>query len=124
MSIGHSSSAYSLPGGEPERERQRGGDDDELPPPEVDPAEQVAEHPRLAEPLEGVVDPHEDRVPDEGEDHGVGVERAEAAVRGEGQSEVRRRVKQIDGDQQAHEHAHHAPDDGGNGELLDDPVVV
>ena len=41
QSIGQMSSAYSLRLGEPERKGEGGGDDDELPAPEVEPGEQV-----------------------------------------------------------------------------------
>ncbi len=59
-SIGHSSSAYSLLCVMPERQRQRGGDDDRLPAPEVKAAQRVAPHARLEQALARVVDGGED----------------------------------------------------------------
>jgi len=59
-----------LRGGQAERQRDGSGDDDAVPAPEVEPAQGVAEHARLAQPLQRVVDPHEHAVADEGENHG------------------------------------------------------
>ena len=80
MSIGHSSSAYSLRLREAERQRDRGGDDDRLPAPEVDLATARRDaHPRLEQALRRVVDAGEDRVAGEREDHRVRVQRAQPA---------------------------------------------
>ena len=81
MSIGHSSSAYSLLVVKPSGSVSAAEHDDELPAPEVDGAQPVAEHPRLAQPLQRVVDADEDGVAGEGEDGGVGVQRPQPAVR-------------------------------------------
>ena len=51
-----------LAGRDAQRQGQRGQHDDQLPSPEVDLAEQTAEHRGLAEARERVVDAHEDRV--------------------------------------------------------------
>ena len=66
---------------EAERQRDRGRDDDRLPAPEVDPAQAVAPHARLEQPLRRVVDAREERVAGEREDHGVRVQRAAGARR-------------------------------------------
>ena len=68
-----------LAAGEAGGQRDGGGDDDELPAPEVDAGEQIRSRAHLAEPLGGVVDAGEHHVADEGEDDRVGVQRAEAA---------------------------------------------
>ncbi len=81
MSMGHSSSAYSLRLRDAEGQRERRGDDDQLPAPEVEVAERVAEHARLEQALARVVDGGEDRVAREGEDGSVGVQRPQAAKR-------------------------------------------
>ncbi len=124
MSIGHSSSAYSLLCVMPERERERRGDDDHLPAPEVEPAEQVAEHPRLAEPLGGVVDRREDGVAREGEDHRVGVQRAQAAERDPLDPAIDPGEWQLNGQHDADQEPDHRPDERGGNEHADDRVVV
>ena len=66
--------------GEAQRKRERGEHDDELPAPEVNRTQPIAEHPRLAQPLQGVVHGDEDRVPAKGEYRGIRVQRPQAAV--------------------------------------------
>ena len=74
-------------------ERERRGHDQQLPAPEVDRREGVAEEPRLQQPLHRVVGAAEDHVADEREDHRVRVERpepAEGEVRAPGSAPARR----------------------------------
>ena len=113
-----------LAGGEAQRQRDGGGDDDRVPTPEVQPAQLVAEHAGLAEPLQRVIDAHEHAVAHEGEDHGIGVDGPQTAEGDELQVEVRRREKELDRAQQPGGHADDAPDDGGDGEGADNAVVV
>ena len=65
--------------GQTQGQRDGRGDDDGLPTPEVKPPQTVAEHPRLAEPLQRIVDAHEHPVAHEGEDYGIGVKRPQPA---------------------------------------------
>ncbi len=109
--------------GKAEGERDGGGDDDELPPPEVRGAQSVGVHARLAQALRGVVDAGEDRVAGEGEDDGVGVERAQAPERQE-RGEIGVGPRHLDGDDHAHQHAHDPPQDGREQEFPDDGVIV
>ena len=90
-----------LAAGEAERERDRGRDNDDLPAPEVHPAQEVREHPRLAQPLERIVDPHEHAVADEGEDDGVRVQRPQPPERGVLEIEVQVRPEELAGDEQS-----------------------
>ena len=113
-----------LAGGQAERQGDRRRNDDRLPPPEIEPAQGVAEHARLAEPLQRIINAAEHAVADEGEDHGVGVQRADAAEGGEGRVQVQLRPEQLAGGQQAGGGADQAPDRGGDGEGPDDVVVV
>ena len=62
-----------------ERQRERCGDDDRLPTPEVELAQRIAEHARFEQTLTGVVDGGEDAVPCEGEDRRIRVKRSQAA---------------------------------------------
>jgi hypothetical protein len=82
MSMGHSSSAYSLPCVMPSGSVMAGRHDDQLPAPEVELRQQVRRHARLQQALRGVVDAREHHVADEREDHRVGVQRAQAAEAG------------------------------------------
>ena len=68
-----------LAAGEAAWQGDGGGHDDELPAPEMDAGEQIAGEAHLAEPLGGVVDPREHHVAHEGENHRVGMQRAQAA---------------------------------------------
>jgi len=110
--------------GEPERQGERRGDDDQLPSPEVKGAETVTVHPRLQESLSRVVGPGEERVPREGEDDRVGMERAEPAEREPGNVEVEGRVGELEGDQKPHQHPDQAPDEGGKHEFSDNGIIV
>ena len=75
--------------------------DDQLPAPEVQPGQRVAEHPRLEQPLHRVVDAGEADVPAEREDHRVGVQRPQPPERGPRQPEVRRPPGDLQGDPDA-----------------------
>ncbi len=109
---------------EPEREGQGGGDDDQLPAPEMERAQPVAEHARLAQPLQRVVDADEDRVAGEGEDGGVGVQRAQPAVGQLGDAAEHVRGHQLQPDDEADEEGDQPPQGSGDHEALDDGVVV
>jgi hypothetical protein len=91
ISIGHCSSAYSLP-----------WDDDCLPTPEVNRAQGLRKHRGLQEPLHRVVDAGKDCVARKGEDHGVGVQRPQPTEGEPRQLEVEHRRRQLQGDDYAH----------------------
>ncbi|KAF1065804.1 MAG: hypothetical protein GAK45_02105 [Pseudomonas citronellolis] len=57
-------------------------------------------------------------------DHQVGMHRSKPAESGPGQAEVQFWPDQLGGDEYPHAHADHAPEQGGQGELADDPIVV
>ena len=78
MSIGHSSSAYSLLCVIPSGKRDRGGNDDHLPAPKMQPAQRVAPHPGFAQPLRAVIDRRENRVAGERKNRRVGVQRTQS----------------------------------------------
>ena len=107
-----------------ERQRHGRGDDDGLPAPEIEPAQKIIKHARLAQPLQRVVDAHEHAVADERKNHGVRVQRADAPEADELKIQVGVGVKQLHGGQQAHEHPDDAPHHGGDGKRADDTVVV
>ena len=107
-----------------QRERDRRRDDDELPAPEMQLREKVARQPGLHQALRRVVDAGEHHVADEGEDDRVGVQRPQPAEGQPRQVEVDPPEVELTGDQNADEHAHDAPEDGGEQELADDLVVV
>ena len=97
---------------------------DGLPAPEIEPADEIAEHPRLAQPLQRIVNAHEHPVADERENHRVGVQRADAPESDELEVQVRAGEKQFHGGQQAHQHADDAPDHGRDRKGAHDPVVI
>ena len=71
------------------------------------------EHARLQEALARVVDRSEDAVAREGEDHGIRVQGAQPTEGGPLKSEVEHRMNELQGDDHAHEHSHHSPEQGG-----------
>ena len=123
MSSTQGSSAYSLPCVLPVTSATRGGDDEQLPAPEMELRQRVAEEARLQQPLHRVVGAAEDDVAAEREDDGVRVQRAEPAE-GEVRRQVQRRHEEHGRDQDADEHADHGPDDGGEEEQPRGSVVV
>ena len=90
----------------------------------MDRAQPVAEHARLAQPLQRVVDADEDGVAGEGEDRGVGVQRTQAAVRERGHTTQQLGKDEFEGDDQADEKRHDAPACRGDRKEPDDGVVV
>ena len=79
----------------------------------ADPAEPFAEQRRLTQPHQGVVDTHENRIPDERENHRVGMKRADASVGEILQPRVELREEELEGNDDADQHAHNPPADGG-----------
>ena len=84
-----------------------------LPAPEGELGQPGQEQRRLAGALHDVVAGREQRAAAEGEDHRIGVQRPQAAVAQPGDAEVQLRPGQLRGDDHAHQHAHHAPQHGG-----------
>jgi hypothetical protein len=85
--------------GETQRQRHRGGDDDQLPSPEVKPAQAVMEQSRLAQPLSRVVNGGEHRVTGERKNRRIGVQRSQPAKRGPRQAQIQLGRRQL--------HRHH-----------------
>ena len=110
--------------GDAQGQRHRGEHDHQLPAPEGERGQLVAEQPHPAGALHDVVGGGEQGAAAEGEDDRVGVQRAQPAEGQPRQVEVERRPEQLGGDQHAHRHADDAPDHGHHGELPDDLVVV
>ena len=123
MSRIQGSSAYSLPCVLPRDEGERRRHDQELPAPEVDLRQDVAEEARLQQPLHRVVGAREDDVPAEREDDRVRVQRPEPAEREE-RREVQPRHEEHGRDQDPHEHADHGPDHGGQEEEPRGSIVI
>ena len=99
-----------------ERQRDRGQHDHGLPAPEREHRELRQEQRHLAGALHDVVAGGEERAAAEGEDHRVGVQRAQPAV-----AEPRDAVGEVGkgelrGDDDAHQHAHHPPQHRGERE--------
>ena len=105
-----------------EGERDRGRDDDRLPPPEVDRGE-GAQRARLEQPLRRVVDRREHAVAGEREDDRVRVQRSQPA-KGEVRADVQPRCGELQGAPQPDQHADRTPHDRGRDELPDDRIVV
>jgi len=109
---------------EAQRQRHCGKDDDELPSPEVQPAEEVTVHARLAQSLQRVIDTDEDRIAREGEDDGIRMQWAKTPI-GQLRNEAQEvRCPQFDGDDETDEHSDDAPYGRRDREVLHDGVVV
>ncbi|CUJ48696.1 Uncharacterised protein [Achromobacter xylosoxidans] len=112
-----------LAAGVAQRQGDGGRDDDRLPAPEGERGQPVTENAGLTGALDNVVRGREQRAAAEGEDHGVGVQRAQAAVAEPGGVEIQLRPNQLRGEKNAHSHADDAPDHGHERELPHDPIV-
>ncbi|KAK4045076.1 hypothetical protein OUZ56_032484 [Daphnia magna] len=115
-----------FPLGVAHRERNRGCDDDRLPAPEVDVRQEIGEKTGFYEALRRVVDAGKHHVADEGEDDGVRVERAEApkGEPGAGRGGVCRVPGQLEGDDDADEHADDAENHRRCDEFANNVIVV
>ncbi|CUJ90198.1 Uncharacterised protein [Achromobacter xylosoxidans] len=112
-----------LAAGVAQRQGDDGADDDDLPAPEREGGQPVTEKAGLTGALDHVVRGREQRAAAEGEDHGVGVQRAQAAVAEPGGVEIQLRPDQLRGEKNTHGHADDAPEHGDQCELPDDTVV-
>ncbi len=124
MSIGHSSSAYSFEVVIPSGRVIAAATMISCQPQKWIARQEVGRHARLQQPLGRVVDAREHHVADEGEDDGVGVQRADAR---EGQvlhAQVGLPEGQLAGGQEADQHPDDAEQDRCEDEPPDDGVVV
>mmetsp|Transcript_22328 Transcript_22328/g.88078 ORF Transcript_22328/g.88078 Transcript_22328/m.88078 type:complete len:559 (+) Transcript_22328:2076-3752(+) len=101
-----------LAGGVAQRQRDRGQQDDELPAPEREPRQLGQEEPGLAGALHDVVAGREQRAAAERKNDRVGMQRSQAAIAEPGNAEVEVGPGQLGGNDDAHQHAHHPPQDG------------
>ena len=123
MSIGHSSSAYSLPDVKPSGSVTAASTMTACQPQNVNAASASGEQPDLAGALDDVVRRREQRAAAEREDHRVRVQRPQPAVGQPRDVEVELGPQQLGGDDHADQHAHDAPDDRHDGELAHHLVV-
>jgi hypothetical protein len=100
-----------------------GRHDDQLPAPEMEPAQAVVEHAGLQQALEAVVHTREDAIAHKGENDGVGVQGAQT-TEGEPLGSVHPRQDHLQGSYQPNEHPYNAEDDRRRQEGIDDLVVV
>ncbi len=107
-----------------QRQADGGQQDHQLPAPEGEGGEGVGEQSHLAGALHRVVAGGEQCATAEGENHRVGVQRAQAAEARPRQAEVQVGPYQLGGDQDTDGHADDAPDHGHDGELADHLVVI
>ena len=107
-----------------ERKCERRTHDDQLPTPEVQAREKVAEHAGLEKPLRRVIDRKKDAVAREGEDHRVGVEWAKSTKGGPLKAEIEARIGELRGDEHPDEEADDAPHNRRNHEHARYGVVV
>ncbi len=113
-----------LRAGPAHRQADRGEHDHQLPTPEGEGREAIGHQAGLASTLDGVVRGREQRAATEGEDHRVGVQRAQAAKAGPGKVEIELRPGQLSGNENAEPHPDDSPDHRHDGELADHLVVV
>ena len=112
-----------LAAGEAERKGDGGGDDDQLPAPEMKLGKEIGSEARLDQALGGVIDAGKEHVADKGEDGGVRVKRTEPAKGDVAGAEVDLPEGELQRDDDADKHANYAPEDGGDHELADDAVI-
>ena len=112
-----------LAAGKSERKRDGGRDDNRLPAPKMELGKKIACEPGLHQALRGIVDAGEHHIADEGENDGVGVQRAQTPEGQPRQVKIQLPVTELCSDDHSDQHAHRTPDDGGEQELPDDLVV-
>ena len=110
--------------GDAEQVAGAGDGDEQLVAPDHEPGRPAAGEARVASALHDIERGGEQHVAAKGEDHGGGVQRAQAAEAGPGQVEVQRGEGQLPGDEVADDEAGDAPDHGGNRGNLDRTVHV
>ncbi|MCY1409608.1 hypothetical protein D9M71_249620 [compost metagenome] len=113
-----------LRAGVAQRQAHGGQQDDQLPSPEGERGQGVGEQPRLAGALYRVVGGGEQCAAAEGEDHRIGVQRAQASEARPGQVEIEVGPDQLRRDQDADGHADDAPYHCHDGELADHLIVI
>ncbi|MCY1418353.1 hypothetical protein D9M71_339100 [compost metagenome] len=99
-------------------------DDHRLPTPEGEGREAVGNQSRLAGSLHDVIRSGKQCTSTEGENHQVGVQRAQASKARPCQTEVQLRPDQLRGDEDTKPHAKDPPDHRHDGELADDLIVI
>ncbi len=113
-----------LGAGVTQRQADRRQQDHQLPAPEAERGDLRREQLRLAGALYRIERAGEQRAATKGEDHRVGVQRAQTAETGPGQIEVEFRPDQLRREKNPEAHADDAPHHRHNGELADHLVVV
>ncbi len=107
-----------------QRQRDRGEHDDQLPAPERERGQLVEGQPHVTGALHDIVGRREQGGSAKGEDHRVGVQRAQATVGQKGQVEVQLRPDELCRDEHAREHTDDTPDDDHDRELTNHRVIV
>ncbi|MCY1431967.1 hypothetical protein D9M71_479460 [compost metagenome] len=110
--------------GDAQRITEDDGDDARLPAPEQEVRQAVGDHPHPAGALHHIEGSGEQRAAAEGEDHQVGMDRADAPEAGPGNAEAELRPHQLGGDEHAHAHAEDSPEESSKSEAADYFVVV
>src|SRR3990172_3177392 len=113
-----------FPGRHSQRQGYRGCNDDRLPAPEMNLAQNIAEHSALAQPLQRIVESREDAVPHERKYHRVRMKRTKPAECKKLQSGVDRRLEHLECYKHADEPPYRPPQHRRDGEVTYDPVVV
>jgi hypothetical protein len=122
MSIGHSSSAYSLPVVIPSGRVIAAQQDDDLPAPEREWDQRTAPETHVAGALNTPVGSCEQGAATERENDRVGMQRTQSAKVQE--ADIQLRPDQLGSNDDTDQHANNAPDDGHDGELPYDLVVI
>ncbi|MDT4839968.1 hypothetical protein FQZ97_737730 [compost metagenome] len=110
--------------GEAQRQADGRQQDHQLPAPEGERRQPGGEQRGLGGALHRVIAGGEQRAAPKGEDHRIGVQRAQAAEAGPRQAEVEFRPDQLRGDEYPHRHPDDPPDHRHEGKLADHLVVV
>ena len=113
-----------LAAGETGGQRQRRGHNDQLPTPEIEPGQEIAEHAGFAQPLRRMIDGRKHCIRSESEDRGVRVQRTQTAERHKRQPQIHLGQRQLNGHDQAHQKGNQPPENRGQQERPHDTVVV
>ncbi len=113
-----------LGGGVAQRQGDQRTDDHGLPTPEMEGREAVGDQSHLAGALHHIVGGGKQGATPEGENHQVGMQRAQASKTRPRQTEIQLRPDQLRGDENAEPHAKDPPDHRHDGELADYLIVI
>jgi hypothetical protein len=98
--------------------------DDQLPSPEIDPAQHIAVHSCFQEPLQGIIDSRKHRVPHKSKDDSVRMEWPDPTECRILEIKIEDRIEELNSRRKTHKHSHQTKYNGSDNKDLYDLVIV